>query len=136
MSTTRPWHDMIVAPRTVQASARTPGMTLGRTPMSANLGLTPAEINQAQLNRAQALIPDNWAALTHEQLADRRARIMGVAAPKPKRDRSVKTTRKSHAELVEHWFNKARDAECPGKFIMVTVPEKFRNEVVALAAAA
>lgn len=136
MSTTRPWHDMIVAPRSVAATARTPGQTLGRTPMSANLGLTPAEVYQRELNRAQSLIPDNWAALTPEQLADRRARIMGVAAPKPKRDRSVKTTRKSHEELVEHWFNKAREAECPGRFITATVPEKFQADVVALAAAA
>lgn len=134
MSTT-PWHDMIVAPRTVQASPRTPGMTLGRTPQSAPLSVSNLDSAQAERNRAESLIHPTWERQTPEVCRAWAERVRGTAAPKATTTRPRATvTQRPHAEMVALWADKAAAHPNPGKFILNTVPERYRADVVRIAA--
>ena len=135
MSTdTARWRDMIVAPKNYHASQRTRGMTTGKTAQSAYIADDNITANQRDRNRREALIPDNWAALTPEQMQARRERILGNV-PAPTRDRvaRVTVTRRSRDELVAHWIVRARNAPNPARFIVNSVPPQFQADVVAAA---
>ena len=126
------WHDMIVAPANVQATQRvSAGKRLGTTPQSANLGLTPSEQYWRDRNRRDALMPDNWAALTPAQLQRRRDRLLAGPVTRTVTREAPQLVRvKSDTELIEHWYNKAREQRNPARFVAAYVPERLREAVL------
>ena len=135
MSSSTPWHDMIVAPRSVSASHRTPGMTLGRTPQPAPLSINNVDAGTAERNHRESLIHPTWERQTPEVCRAWAERVRGTNAPKASAARPRATvTQRPHAEMVALWADKAAAQPNPGKFILNTVPERYRADVVRIAA--
>lgn len=125
------------APRVVTVTARTPGMVTGRTPLSANLGLTPSEHYWRGRNQREALIPNNWADLKPAQMQARRDRLHGVnveAKPKVHKTTVRKMTESERMAEIDKWTERAARMLNPARFILTEVPEVYRAEVVARAA--
>lgn len=129
----RPWHDMIVAPPTVAATARTPGMTTGRTPMSRPIGATNLELNQ---NDDCALRDSGAASVAPLTKRGERWKLTSIVRNEHEIAETQVAPAPPNPERVAYYLKQAQRSLNPVRYITKDVPEFYRNAVMIAAAAA